>query len=170
MQRQTSTKVAPIVPSRLRAIRSIVEKACERMQVLNIPNCLVNGDINLDNILFDGRQFRFTDWAEGGIGNPFLTLQQVIQHVIREGENLDWSARLCDAYKMKWLAVLTESQIDSAFVLMPLLTMVDYLHGRGDWLQSSRRDEPSFQGFARTLGRCMDRAAAKLQLAEVLEA
>jgi hypothetical protein len=170
MGHQTSTKVNPIAPSRLREIRSVVEQACDRMHGLRVPDCLVNGDINLDNILFDGQQFRFTDWAEGGIGNPFLTLQQVIQHVIREGEHLEWAPRLCDAYKKKWLARLTERQIDCAFVLMPLLTIADYLYGRGDWLHSPRRDDPSFQAFARTLGRCMDRAAEELQSAEVHEA
>ena len=167
MRLQTSTKVERLTPLRVREIRSTVEQACERMQELSIPDCLVNGDINLNNILFDGRQFRFTDWAEGGIGNPFFTLQQIIQHVIRDGEHLDWAPRLCDAYRQKWLAVLTERQIEFAFVMMPLLTIVDYLYGRGDWLNSSRRDKPSFQGFARTLGRCMDRAAAELWSAEV---
>jgi hypothetical protein len=167
MEHQTSTKVRPLSPSRLGEIRFIVEQACERMQELSIPDCLVNGDINLNNILFDGQQFRFTDWAEGAIGNPFFTLQQVIQHVIRDGEHLEWVPRLCDAYRRKWLAVLTERQIDCAFVVMPLLTLVDYLYGRGDWLHSPRRDNPSFQGFARTLGRWMDRAAAELSSAEV---
>jgi hypothetical protein len=165
MGHQTSTKVAPLAPSRLGEIRCIVERACERMERLDIPDCLVNGDINLNNILFDGQRFRFTDWAEGGIGNPFLTLQQVIQHVIREGEHLEWTPRICGAYKKKWLGLLTERQVDCAFALMPLLSMADYLHGRGDWLHSSRRDNPSFQAFARTLGRCMDREAAEVQKA-----
>jgi hypothetical protein len=160
----------PLEPSRLREIGGIVDQAYERMQELNIPCSLVNGDINLDNILYDGTKFHFTDWAEGGIGNPFLTLQQVIQHVTREGEKLEWVPRLCGAYKKKWLVLLTERQIECAFGLMPLLTMADYLYGRGDWLHSSRRDDSSFQGFARTLARCMDRAAAELWSAEVLQA
>jgi Phosphotransferase enzyme family len=170
MGHQTSKKVMPVTSSRLGEIRFIVEDACERMQELCIPDCLVNGDINLNNILFDGQRFRFTDWAEGAIGNPFFTLQQVVQHITRDGEHLEWAPRLCGAYKKKWLGVLTERQIECAFVLMPLLTMVDYLYARGDWLYSSRRDDPSFQGFARTLGRCMDRAAAELCSAEVQRA
>jgi hypothetical protein len=166
MGHQTSTKVIPLTSSRLDEIHCIVAEACDRMQELSIPDCLVNGDINLDNILYDDQRFRFTDWAEAGIGNPFLTLQQVIQHVIREGEHLEWTPRICSAYKKKWLALLTERQIDRAFALMPLLTIADYLHGRGDWLRSSRRGNPSFQGFARTLGRCMDRAAMEFSSAE----
>lgn len=168
MQNQTSTKVKPLKPTRLREIRAVVERACAAMEELNIPNCLVNGDINLDNILFNGSRFSFTDWAEGGIGNPFLTLEQIIQHVTREGDFLECAPPLRDAYKKKWLPFLTEQQIDDAFLLMPFLTMVDYLHGRGDWLTSPRRDEPAFQGFARTLGRCMDRAAAEPALMEAL--
>jgi len=167
MRHQTSTKVMPIGPLRLHEIRVIVEHAIECMHALNIPDCLVNGDINLNNILFDGQRLRFTDWAEGGIGNPFLTLQQVIQFVIRDGEHADWIPALHGAYRAKWQARLSCDEIACAFSLMPLLAMVDYLYSRGDWLNSNRRQEASFQSFARTLGRCMDRAAAELSSRKV---
>jgi hypothetical protein len=169
MEKQTSTKVKPLTPARLREIQVVVDQSCAQMQELGIPDCLVNGDVNLDNILYDGEHFRFVDWAEGGIGNPFLALQQVIQHVIREGEHLDWVTPICAAYKNEWRGLLTERQIDDAFVLMPLLAMADYLYGRGDWLDAPRRHEPAFQSFARTLGRCIDRAVAELSSAEVLQ-
>jgi hypothetical protein len=167
MRRQTSTRVKSLERARLVEILAVVDHACDKMQELRIPDCLVHGDINLDNILFDGTQIRFTDWAEGGIGNPFLTLEQVLQHVIRDGEHLDWVPRLCEAYRKKWLPLLTDHQIDSAFTLMPILAMADTLFGRGDWLGSPRQDEPAFQSFARTLARCMDRAAAVLSSLEV---
>lgn len=162
MRTQSSTKVGPLTSKRLREICAVVDQACEEMLELDIPDCLVNGDINLNNILVSDFLIRFIDWAEGGIGNPFLTLQQVIQHVVREGEHIDWSQHLLAAYKNKWLAVLEGPQIDAAFALMPLLTMTDYLCGRGDWLRSSRGTEPWFQSFARTMGRYMDRAATDL--------
>lgn len=169
MENQTSTRVKPLTPARLKKIQAVVDQSCFEMQELNIPDCLVNGDINLDGILHDHEHVRFTDWAEGGVGNPFLALQQVIQHVIREGDHLDWVAPICGAYRRRWLALLTERQIDRAFILMPIVTMADYLCGRGDWLDSPRRNEPSFQSFARTLGRCMDRAAAQFSPAEALQ-
>jgi hypothetical protein len=167
MRRQTSTRVKPLERARLVEILSVVDHACERMQDLRIPDCLVNGDTNLDNVLFDGTKIRFTDWAEGGIGNPFLTLEQLLQHVIREGEHLEWAPRLREAYKGKWMALLTDHQIDSAYTLMPLLSAADTLFGRGDWMHSPRQDEPAFQSLARTLARYMDRAAAELSSAEV---
>jgi hypothetical protein len=168
MARQTSTKVKPLTPARLQEIASVVDRACSVMQSLGIPDALVNGDINLDNILYDGSSFRFTDWAEGGIGNPFLTLQQVIQHVIRDGERQDWVLELREAYGTKWLPLLNVQTIERAFALMPLLTMADYLHGRGDWLTSSRKNESTFQSFARTLARYMDQAVAESALVEAL--
>jgi hypothetical protein len=168
MRNQTSSKVRPVTSSRLREIGVIVDQACNKMYDLDIPASLVNGDINLDNILYDGGRFRFTDWAEGGIGNPFLTFQQVIQHVIRDGKHSEWVPSLCHAYRKKWNALLTRRQIDRAFALMPLITMADYLYGRGDWLSSPRRDEPWFQSFARTLGRSMDRTAEELLAQGVL--
>lgn len=169
MRLQTSPKVMPLTTARLKEIHTIVDDACERMENLRIPACLVNEDINLYNILFDGASFRFIDWAEGGVGNPFLTLQQIIQHVIYEGEHLDWVPSLCEAYKIKWLAVLEERQIDYAFRLMPLLTIADYLYFRGDWLHSSRRHDPAFQSTARSLARYMDRAAIEISTTGVLQ-
>jgi hypothetical protein len=165
---QTSTKVLPLPSSRLREIGSMIELAYLKMQDLNIPPSLVNNDINLDNILDDGSRNVFIDWAEAGVGNPFLTLHQFIQHVVRDGERLEWRSDLRDCYKRKWLAALAESQIDRAFVLTPLLMMISYLHGRGDWITSSRRDQPVFQSFARTLARHMDRAAREPELLEAL--
>lgn len=159
MGQQTSTKVLPLQAPRLAEIGVIVEQACIKMQGLGIPDSLVNGDINLDNILCDDSRITLIDWSEAGIGNPFLTLQQLIQHVVRDGERLNWVLDLRDAYKNKWLTVLTESQIDRAFILMPLLTSLSYLYGRGDWLTSSSKVAPNFQSFARTLARYMDRAA-----------
>jgi hypothetical protein len=168
MAKQTSTKVKPLTPTRLQEICVVVDHACSEMQSLGIPDALVNGDINLGNILYDDFRFRFTDWAEGGVGNPFLTLQQVIQHVTRDGERQEWVLELREAYGRKWLPLLNEQKIERAFVLMPLLAMADYLHARGDWLSSSRKNELTFQSFARTLARCMDRAAAEPALIEVL--
>lgn len=168
MGHQTSTKVSPVPRPRLDAIGSIVEQACLKMEALNIPVSLVNGDINLDNVLHDGARHVFIDWAEAGVGNPFLTFQQLVQHVVRDGENSGWEAALRDTWKAKWLAILSEHQINRAFALTPLLTMASYLYGRGDWLTSSRRDEPNFQGFARTLARYMDRACEDPMLLEGL--
>jgi hypothetical protein len=168
MKHQTSTKVPPIDVPRIRDIGSVIERAYLRMRDLNIPVSLVNNDINLDNILYDGSRISFIDWAEAGVGNPFLTLQQFIQHVVRDGEGLEWTSRLRNSYKRRWLAVLSESQIDVAFSLMPLLMMISYLFGRGDWLDSSRREHPSFQNFARTMARHMDKAAADSGLLETL--
>jgi hypothetical protein len=165
---QTSAKVKPLTARRLREIGVVVDHACSEMQSLGIPDALVNGDINLDNILYDGAVIRFTDWAEAGIGNPFLMLQQVIQHVTRDGERQGWVPALREAYGRKWFPLLDEQQIDRAFVLMPLLTIADYLHGRGDWLISSRKDELTFQSFARTLARCMDREAEEPALIKAL--
>lgn len=169
MRFQVSTKSKPLSPVRLKEIAKIVDAACAEMLSLAIPPCLVNGDINFDNILFDGARCRFIDWAEGGIGNPFLTLQQVIQHVIRGGEHQEWVPALCAAYRAKWLPLLSGDEIDRAFSLMSLLTMADYLYGRGEWLNSERRKKPTFQSFARTLARCMDRAAVELSSREVLQ-
>jgi hypothetical protein len=75
MGRQTSTRVPPLLRSRLYELRSILDRSCSTMIDLQIPDTLVHNDLNVGNILYKESQCVFTDWAETFIGNPFITRQ-----------------------------------------------------------------------------------------------
>jgi hypothetical protein len=168
MSRQTSTKVPCLDKHRLRELESIVRDACSAMQYLCISDTLIHNDVNSGNILLCGSQCVFTDWAEASIGNPFFTFQHLCAHVSRDSDQADmWLPCMKSAYKRFWRGWLTESQIDRAFVLMPILAIASYLCGRGSWLNSPRRESQHFQAYSRTLARHIDRAA---QAPELLEA
>jgi hypothetical protein len=51
---------------------------------------------------------------------------------------------------------------------MPLLAIFSYLYGRGTWLNSEERNDPHFEGYARSLARRMEREAQVPGLLEVL--
>jgi Ser/Thr protein kinase RdoA (MazF antagonist) len=167
MVQQTSTKLPRLGRQRLSEIGLILQDACFRMQDLGIPDALIHGDMNRGNILFDGADCRFIDWSEAYIGNPFVTFQYLSLLNTGEQKGLN-NLRLQEVYKCSWVDLMDPVQIDEAFTLMPLLAVAFYLYGRGDWLQSSRRNDPHRQGYARSLARHMDRAARAPQLLEAL--
>ncbi|MBB6143721.1 hypothetical protein HNQ77_001670 [Silvibacterium bohemicum] len=169
MNRQTSTKAPRLEIQRLRELESIVRDACLAMQDLRVPDALIHNDINGGNILLCGSRCVFTDWAEACIGNPFLTFQHLCAQVSLDSRDAEaWLPCVRSAYKRSWREWLTESQIDQAFVLMPILAIASYLYGRGAWLNSPIRETPHFQSYSRSLARHMDRAARAPELLEAL--
>jgi Ser/Thr protein kinase RdoA (MazF antagonist) len=139
------------------------------MQELDIPDTLIHNDINSGNILFDGSRCVFIDWAEAFVGNPFLTFQQLYVQATKGSEEPQIEPhRLAKLYKRQWLDRLSEAKIDRALALAPLLAIASYLYGRGAWLHSPGPSTPTFESFARSLARHIDRAAQAQQLMEVL--
>jgi hypothetical protein len=166
---QVSTKAPKLSGPRLREIGSVLHLACEAMQALEIPDSLMHSDISPGSILKNGRDCVFTDWCEAYIGNPFITLEQLCVHATRNTETPGpWVRSLRRVYRSCWLDILTEQQIDRAFTLVPIISVLSYLYGRGNWLRSSQRYEPAFLSYSRGLARHMDRIAASHDLQEAL--
>jgi hypothetical protein len=168
MEHQTSVRVPPLGVSRLREIGAILEDSCAAMQELNIPETVIHADMNSGNILIRESGCVFTDWCEARVGNPFFTLQYLLL-LLANGQNAELNRMyLKRAYKQRWLDSLTPWQIDRAFTLMPLLAIVSYLFGRGDWLRSTDRHDAGKLCYARSLARHMDREARFPALLEAL--
>jgi hypothetical protein len=169
MGRQTTTKVPRIAQARLRELGRVLHDACCRMQELEIPDSLTHNDINPGNILSDGSRCVFTDWCEASVGNPFLTFEHLVRWLSRDRDRPQaWSGQLGTIYKSSWRDVVSEGQIERAFVLTPLLAVLACLYGRGTWLTSPVRHDARFQGYSRSLARHMDRAAQDARLLEAL--
>jgi hypothetical protein len=169
MSRQTSTKEAPLEAVRLHELEQILREACSRMQDLCIPDTLIHNDINAGNILLSDSRCFFIDWAEGLTGNPLMTFQHICAQVLRNDPDADrWLQEIRSSYRAVWLDMLSETQINRAYALMPILALVSYLYGNGAWLSSAERDLPHFQAHSRSLARYIDRAARTLKLKEAV--
>jgi hypothetical protein len=167
MRQQTSAKVPPLSTSRLHEIRSVLHDACFVLEELQIPDSLIHNDISPGSILGNGTQCVFTDWCEAYVGNPFITIEQLCVHAARKTDEPEsWIRSLKSIYSSRWRDLLTERQIEGTLRVVPLISVLSYLYGRGDWLHTSRRDEPAFQSFSRSLARHMDRIAAEIHLLE----
>lgn len=169
MEHQTSTKVPRLSEPRLRELAAILQAAGSAMRSLNIPDSLLHNDLNAGNVLFDESRCFFIDWAEAYVGNPFLIFPQLCALISRsEDTSLPWVQQLRTLYKSRWSSFLTDSQVDRAFVLTPILAVLSYLYGRGSWLRSPVGEDSHIKGFRRSLARYMDRAAQNPELLEVL--
>jgi hypothetical protein len=167
MRQQTSTKAQPLSTPRLQEIRSILHDACAALQQLRIPDSLMHNDISPGSILGNGTDIVFTDWCEACVGNPFITFEQFCVHAARKtDESRSWIPSLATVYRSCWADVLTELQIDKTLQIVPLISVFSYLYGRGNWMHSSRRNEPAILSHSRSLARHMDRIAGRLGLME----
>ena len=169
MRLQTSIKVPPIPTSRLHEIRDTLHSACAALQEIGIPDSLMHNDISPGSILSDGTNTVFTDWCEACVGNPFITFEQLCVHAARKIHEADRSIQcFSSVYKACWMDVLAERQIDRALQIAPLVAVLSYLHGRGDWLDVSYRSAPPFLSYSRALARQMDKVARRPELQEAL--
>jgi hypothetical protein len=161
MRLQTSTNVPPVEICRLQELKRIFEKVCRRMKVLDIPNAVVHGDMSLANILRGNQHCQFIDWCETYVGNPLITLEHLLLlNQLNNHELKEFVDRvLKEKYKSVISTVCDPATLDEGFIYAPLLAAASALYGRGDWLATSRREEPHRRAYARTLARHMERAA-----------
>jgi hypothetical protein len=162
MAGQVSRKVAPLSAARLRELGHVLEDACTSLDELGIPVTLIHNDINPGNILIQDHHVVLNDWAEACVGNPFMTFEHLRLQAAKNSDIEPWIPSLTEAYKQSWRSSMDEATMQSAFRLLPLVAPLSYLYGRGDWLTSSRRYDPVFQVYARSLARYIDRAALVL--------
>jgi hypothetical protein len=169
MCHQTSVKVSSLSPSRIREIGTILHSACNAMEDLGIPDSVMHSDISPGSILCNGGDCVFTDWCEAYVGNPFITLEQLCAHTSRRSHASEPNTgRLISLYRACWKDLLTERQIEKTLRIVPLISVLSYLYGRGDWLHSQRRDQEATRSYSRSLARHLDRIAANAALTEAI--
>jgi len=169
MDCQTSTSAPRLGRCRLRELEGVLRDACSAIRNLHIPDTLIHNDINSGNILVDGPSCVFIDWCEAFVGNPFLTFQHLCAQIAcKSAEQGCWLPRMRTIYREAWLDYLSETQIDQALAITPIVAIASYLYGRGQFLRSTERSEPQFQKHSRSLARHLDRAARKPELLEAL--
>jgi len=170
MSLQTSTNAPRLEKKRIQELRAVFEVVCRRVEHLGICETIVHGDMNRGNILTGVGHCQFVDWSEAYLGHPLVTLQHLLllnkveNSEIRDFINLLLKQRYLDV----WVASCDPEALDEGFVYMPIVAVASTLYGRGDWLNSPRRNDPRRQSYARSLARHMDRAAREPRVLEAL--
>lgn len=166
MAQQASANAPRLAVKRLRQMECLSKDVCLRLDDLVIPDAIVHGDMNRGNLMYDGHQCRFLDWREAYIGNPFVTLEHLLLLTSRVTQHTETSS-LKEAYAQVWRDLIPEARIRRALKLTPVVAALSALYGRGDWLDSERRNSPARLRYARNIARYLDRAFQSSKLSDM---
>lgn len=163
MERQT--KVPPSVLNRkeLLLLGDRIQNAVDAMEALGMPATIGHLDLNPGNIIVSPHRCVFLDWAEAYVGNPFFSLQYLLEHLRRTtGTDSLAEARLIESYSARWEQLIPSDAITEALRLAPLLAVFACAAGSNAWENTERLEEPATAGYLRSLTRRMNREADAL--------
>lgn len=148
---------------RIHEIGVLLREACLRLQDLGIPDTLLHGDVSLDNILVGPRGCVFTDWASAGIGNPFITFEQLRVQIEQESIAQSWECEMTRAYLRVWSDRLSNYQIRQAQLLIrPIAVFAHLVHQLNSNIGNPPhpRARPFMRGMATQIDRTLKDLAA----------
>ncbi len=163
MERQV--KILPPVLGRreLLLLEGRIQDALDVLRNSGIPDALGHLDLNPGNIIVSPKRCAFLDWAEAYVGNPFFSLQYLLEHFRRTmGADSAAEAKLVDTYVGPWEEVLSRSAIVDNLAVAPLLAVFACAAGDDAWTDQDRLRHPSTAGYLRSLTRRMNREANQL--------
>lgn len=163
MERQV--KILPPVLGRpeLLLLEGRIQDALDVLRNSGIPDALGHLDLNPGNIIVSPKRCAFLDWAEAYVGNPFFSLQYLLEHFRRTmGADSAAEAKLVDTYVGPWEEVFSRSAIVDNLAVAPLLAVFACAAGDDAWTDQDRLRHPSTAGYLRSLTRRMNREANQL--------
>ena len=134
MQQQETTPPPTLSKNELLALGDAVRSACDRLASLSIPESFTHGDFSAGNILANPYRCVLIDLAESYLGHPFLTFQYLLDGLHTYHPECDgWHDDLRRAYADTWRGLCSQENIDEAFRLMPLVTILWHTVGGNGW-------------------------------------
>lgn len=127
MHAQVSTR-APVIPDcELDLLGSSLESALNVLEQSGIPDTLLHLDIGHGNVIASRNGAVFLDWAEAGIGHPFLSLE----HLLAAHESLhpeSWKERNAyrNLYASCWRPLADLSSIKAVKKVAPAVAALCY--------------------------------------------
>lgn len=166
MSTQDSIIGPRISARRIREITRLIEAVSFKVEEIGVPAALMHCDISLDNILIGAGTCVFTDWAQAGIGNPFVSFEQLRAQLAQRMGSSSRPSDLTRIYQGVWQTTLCSCQFGCAFTLLPLIALASDLLRHRDWLTSEHHHIAQSRSYARIFARQMDRAARMIELNE----
>jgi hypothetical protein len=154
----------------LRRLTESFEDACCVLEETGLPDALVHNDLTRENILVSSGSCVFADWAQAGIGNPLVALDQLRVALAQDDHLASWIPRVVRSYQLQWRGELQEEQIDRATVCARLVSIATHLASRKRWIMSEYQHNLGLQSYVRSLLLQMERAAQCVRLGRLIEA
>jgi hypothetical protein len=163
MERQTKVPPAALGREELLLLGDRTQSALDTLEALGIPETLGHPDLNPGNVLVSPSRCTFLDWAEAYVGNPFLSLEYLLEH-LRRTHRTDSAVetKLVESYCARWKQVIPPDAVAEALALAPLLAVFAYAAGSYRSEDAERTQEPATAGYFRSLTRRMHREATEL--------
>jgi len=163
MERQTKVPPPTLDRKDLSALAHSLDSALDAMDAIGTPETLGHLDLNPGNTIASENQCAFLDWAEACIGNPFFSLEYLLEHArCTFGPDSPVATELTAAYCAQWDGVVSPAAIADALAFAPLLAVFAYAAGNDVWKETERLEEPATAGYLRSLARRMHREASEL--------
>jgi hypothetical protein len=162
---EKQTKVPPPALSRdeLMLLGEQVEEALSLSSDLGINDALGHLDLNPGNVIVSEGQCVFLDWAEAYVGNPFFSLQYLVEHFLRATRmRTTAESALTTVYTEEWKSLVPPECLQEALALAPMLAVFAYAATNDAWRDEARLQNPKSAGYLRGLTRRMHREASRL--------
>ena len=160
MAAQEKPSPAPLAKSELASLREGLAEACELLESFHLPDTLGHIDFNPGNIFVSADRCVFLDWAEGCIGQPFVTFEYLRRHMgrsdVREPAACE---RITAAYLRPWGAFFSPDVLRRALAITPLIAVFGYAVAGDAWRSADSPHNPTTAGYLRSLTRRMFREA-----------
>jgi len=169
MRQQTKTSPPPLSDTALCQLQRDLDGVLERLRCLAIPDALGHLDCNPGNIIVSPSGCTFLDWAEACVGNPFFTLQYLLEFFRQATPNDPEAERsLIAAYTLRWESILGMEQIHNALKLIPAAAAFAHAAAVVVRLRAKKIEEPKTAASLRSLARRVQREIEELRMLEVL--
>jgi hypothetical protein len=166
---QRAAGIPALGTGRVKEIAGIFEDVCIDLEETGIPDTVVHNVLNSGNILIGKGTCVFTDWAQAGVGNPLVALDQVQQYLGQNQRLSSWLPFIVRSYREQWRSRIADVKFDRALRSIRLLSIVTHLATRRHWLISQYRHPPGLDSYIRSLLRQMDKAAQSVRYKEFSE-
>jgi hypothetical protein len=167
MAQQTKPSPTPLSRAELLELQGNLEDTLSELLHSEIPNTVGHLDVNPGNIISNGRDCVFLDWAEGSAGHPFLTFRYLLEHFQRSHPGRDPADRsLTAAYVRSWRSFASPKEISRALRLSSLLAVFAYATCGDSWRDPNLLERPKAAAYLRSLTRRMKREADILSVSE----
>lgn len=166
MYQQAENAPARLTRTELQTLGKQLLEALSVTSESEIPNTLGSLDVSPGNVILDRDSCVFLDWSEAFVGQPFLTLQYLLEHR-RSLSQADtaWEKPFVARYLEKWNEFFDPQKITDAFAVAPLVAAFTFATTAYRWREATERHHPSTARMLRSLTRRMNTEAKLLAAA-----
>ena len=163
MARQVELHPPRLVESEIQQLKCDLLDAINRMTEDNTPDAVLHLDLNPDNVVVCAGRTCFLDWAEGSVGNPWLSFAYFIEHFRRHFLDAERAIPVLTLEYLKaWQPDLPLEPAQVALANVALVALFAYAISCGLDLQTIQPNR-SLAGYHRSLARRMKRYAEKIR-------